>query len=160
MVASRRGSRGKRQTVESCLTLAIEAIVRGSILLPGSQTNGTLYWTNAAGEQAAWVGYEADMMDRARSWLRLRFGAPDPQTGQQPARTAHRDRPHLGGQRWWFVDDGHRVGWLYLPLGGDRFRCRRALKLVYASQYRASESRQERQSQGLVADTGGRTDDG
>jgi hypothetical protein len=151
MVASRGRSESKRQTVESCLTLAIELLARERVLLPKSQTSGTLYWTNAAGEQAAWVGYEADMTDPARSWLRLRFRVPDPQAGKQ--REVYQTvpltatRPHLGGQRWWFVDDGHRVGRLYLPVGSDRFRCRRALGLVYASQYRASDAGQERHSQ-------------
>jgi len=152
MVALHRRPQAKRQTVESFLTLAIEALVRGRILLLlGSQTNGTLYWTNAAGEQAAWVGYEADMMDPANSWLRLRFGAPDRQTGQQRevSQTVPltATRPHVGGQRWWFVDDGYRVGRLYLPIGGERFRCRRALGLVYSSQCRGSDSKYERRGQ-------------
>jgi hypothetical protein len=151
MVARCRRSEAKRQTVESCLTLTIEALIRGRILVPGSRISGTLYWTNAAGEQAAWVGYEADMLDHARSWLRLR---PDSRTGQQrevdQTISLVTTRPHLGGQRWWFVDDVHRVGRLYLPIGGERFRGRRSLGLVYASQYRASDSTHKRKGQDLA----------
>ena len=72
-----------------------------------------MYWTNAADEPAAWVGYEADMTDPARSRLRLRYATPEPGTGQprpvdqQVSLTATRLR--LGGLRWWFVDDGRQV---------------------------------------------------
>ena len=151
MFASTRRSRDKRQTVESCLTLAIERLVRERVLVPGSRTGGTLYWTNAAGEPAAWVGYEADMTDPASSRLRLRYAAPDPGTGQpRPVDqqvSLMTTRLSLGGLRWWFVDDGRRVGRLYLPLGGGRFRSRLAHGLVYASQYETSRDRPRRRGE-------------
>jgi hypothetical protein len=82
----------------------IEALVRGRILLLGSQTHGTLYWTNAAGEQAAWVGYVADMMDPARSWLRLRFAHPIPRlvSNERSTRPYRSPRPNC----IWVVKEG------------------------------------------------------
>jgi hypothetical protein len=33
-------------------------------------------------------------------------------------------RPRFGDERWWFIDDGRRVAWLYLAQGDDQFRSR------------------------------------
>jgi hypothetical protein len=43
-------------------------------------------------------------------------------------------RPHLGGERFWFVCEcGRRAGRLYLPAGQTVFRCRLCCDLTYQS---------------------------
>jgi hypothetical protein len=130
--------RARRQFVESCLTLDVGQLLRRGVLAPGSRTRGVISWLGPTGEVASSVSYEADMVDPNRSWLRLRFSTPLPngprrQVDQRVALST--TRPRFGGVRWWFVDGTERLGRLHLPAGGDRFRSRRAHRLVYASQY-------------------------
>jgi hypothetical protein len=51
--------------------------------------------------------------------------------------------PNYGGRRWWMhcPITGRRVRKLYKPLGGDRFACRQAWRLVYQSQHDAHRDR-------------------
>jgi hypothetical protein len=127
--------------VDAALTLDIGRLLREQVLVPGSRTSGTAYWTNeATGQPIAAVIYEANLTGDIAPSIRLSFAVPDTSTGQRreveqlvPLVTT---RPHFGGVRWWFVDGGERVRCLYLPSGVDRFRSRRAHGLVYASQYR------------------------
>jgi hypothetical protein len=42
--------------------------------------------------------------------------------------------PGFGRVKYWFVDEGRRVGKLYLPEGSDQFRSRHVHRLAYASQ--------------------------
>jgi hypothetical protein len=83
-----------------------------------------------AGETAASVSYEADLTSASEGCLRLRFSTADAENGgrrQVDQRVVlATTRPGFGGARWWFVDDGRRVGQLHLVPGGDRFRSRRA----------------------------------
>jgi|SRR5580704_1433066 hypothetical protein len=125
--------------VQQCLTLDIDQMVRRRILQPGSRTRGTMSWNDEHGRVLSSISYQADVTNPSDSWLRLIFSTPDVRTGQPrlvdqriPLTMTH---PYLGGERWWFVDGGCRVGRLHLPPGGDRFRCRRAYGLVYQSQY-------------------------
>jgi hypothetical protein len=55
-----------------------------------------------------------------------------------------RTYPRLGGSRLWFVDQRQRGGRLHLPPGSDRFRCRRAHRLVCRSQYETQIQRGQR----------------
>jgi len=139
MVAIGPNRRIKRLTVESCLTLDINRLIRERVVLPGSLTRGIMYWNNAVGERAVSITYEADLNHPASSWLNLGYVKWRSSTGQPheidqrlPLTTT---RPHLGGWRWWFLDGGCRVGRIYLLPDGDQFRARLALELVYSSQY-------------------------
>ncbi|WP_156906190.1 hypothetical protein [Novosphingobium acidiphilum] len=51
--------------------------------------------------------------------------------------------PRYGGKRWWIICPylHCRVGNLYLPIGGDRFACRKAWGLGYQSQRIAPSER-------------------
>ena len=99
-----------------------------------------MHWTSArTGERASSVGYEANMTGWSDGpWLRLLYATFSAKAGKQeidqlvPLTTTSL---HFGGVRWWFVENGKRVGRLHLPPGGDLFRSRRAYGLVYASQY-------------------------
>jgi hypothetical protein len=79
----------------------------------------------------------------------LTFGAtPAPHVelrhnDRQPGEKVQRYRVELratpqpfGGVRWWFIcpATGRRTTKLFLPFGGDRFACRQAYRLGYASQ--------------------------
>jgi hypothetical protein len=123
--------------MENALTLDVNELLRRGTLARGSCTRGVISWIGPSGETAGWVSYEADMASAAGRYLRLWFSTPDPQSGgrrqvdQRVALAA--TRPGFGGERWWFVDDGRRVGQLHLPHGGDQFRSRRAYKFIGAS---------------------------
>jgi hypothetical protein len=116
--------------MENALTLDIDDLLRRGVLARGSWTRGVISWLGPAGEVAASVSYEADMASAAGRYLRLRFSTLDPQGGgrrqadQRVALTV--TRPGFGGERYWFVDDGRRVGQLHLPHGSDQFRSNRA----------------------------------
>jgi hypothetical protein len=134
-------SRLRRSRVHAALTLDIGRLLREQVIVPGSRTSGTAYWTSeATGQSIASIRYEADLIGETTPFIRLSFAVPDTSTGQRreveqlvPLVTT---RPNFGGARWWFMDGGGRVRCLYLPSGGDRFRSRRDHGLVYASQYR------------------------
>ena len=106
-------------------------MLRRGVLARGSCTRGVISWLGPAGETvAASVSYEADLASAAGRYLRLRFSTLDPRgVGRRQADQRVElatTRPGFGGERWWFVDDGRRVGQLHLPPGGDQFRSRRA----------------------------------
>jgi hypothetical protein len=130
-------TRQPRPRVDSALTLDIGRLLREQVLIPGSRTSGTAYWTSqATGQSIASVGYEADLTSETTPFLRLSFVSGQRREVKQlvPLVTT---RPHFGGVRWWFVDGGERVRCLYLLASGDRFRSRRVHRLVYASQYKS-----------------------
>ena len=131
MTRARSGMRrSTRQLMENALTLDVNELLRRGTLARGSRTRGVISWIGPAGETAGWVSYEADMASAAGRYLRLRFSTLDPRGGGRRQVDQHisltATRPGFGGERWWFVDDGRRVGQLHLPHGGDQFRSRRA----------------------------------
>ena len=92
---------------------------------------GVISWLGPDGETvAASVSYEADLASAAGRYLRLRFSTLDPRGGGRRQADQRVElattRPGFGGERWWFVDDGRRVGQLHLPPAADQFRSRRA----------------------------------
>jgi hypothetical protein len=140
-------NRCRKQLVENCLSLDTELLLQRQIIVPGFRTSGTLYWTSA-GERIASVDYESEMIHPAASWLQLRFPTTDPDTGQsqyvdQFVPLTSTD-PGFGDVRYWFVDDGRRVGKLYLPEGRDQFRSRHVHGLAYASQRLTRKERNAR----------------
>jgi hypothetical protein len=122
--------RSARQLMENALTLDVNELLRGGTLARGSRTRGVISWIGPAGETAGWVSYEADMTRAGDGRMRLHFSTPDPRGGDRRQVDQHisltATRPGFGGERWWFVDDGRRVGQLHLPPGADQFRSRRA----------------------------------
>jgi hypothetical protein len=57
----------------------------------------------------------------------------------------YRTRPHLGGDRWWFVCPGEdrRARTLYLPPGAKLFGTRQAYHLAYTSQRRSEVAKND-----------------
>src|SRR6266540_3067105 len=119
MHASANPLRCRKQLVESCLSLDTKLLLQRRILVPGFRRSGTFYWMRPTGERVASLDYESEMIHPAISWLRLRFSTPDLRTGQsrqvdQFVPLTSTD-PGFGEVRYWFVDEGRRVGLLYLP---------------------------------------------
>ncbi len=140
--------RCRKQLVENCLSLDTQLLLQRRILVPGFRRSGTFYWMRPTGERVASLDYESEMIHPAISWLRLRFSTPDLRTGQsrqvdQFVPLTSTD-PGFGEVRYWFVDEGRRVGLLYLPSGGDQFRSRHAHRLAYASQRLTRTERRRR----------------
>jgi hypothetical protein len=136
-----------KRLIESCLTLDIDVLLQQGVLMPGFSTKGRMYWTGAGGESAFVVDYVAEFVHPALSWLEMRFHVPDPGTGElrRTEQTIPLTRTYagFGRVRYWFVDEGRRVGKLYLPEGSDQFRSRHVHRLAYASQ---SLTRRERRT--------------
>jgi hypothetical protein len=130
--------RSRKQLIESCLTLDIDVLLQQGVLMPGFPTKGRMYWTGAGGDPALLVDYVAEFVHPALSWLELRFYVPDPGTGElrriEQIIPLTRTYSGFGRVRYWFVDEGRRVGKLYLPEGRDQFRSRHVHRLAYASQ--------------------------
>lgn len=133
------GRQGGRFTVEDCLTLDVNKLLRDHCLVPGRRMGGVLRWSVVGtGREVASVGYEADLADAAAAWMRLRFGR-----GEGEARREHEctlrlttTRPRCGGLRWWFAcpASGRRCGKLHLPPGAGAFAARQVWGLAFGSQ--------------------------
>jgi hypothetical protein len=121
-----------RPVVENCIPLPIAFFCH---CIAG--TTGTLTWTNPA---SGAVLYRVDYrVAEGRIYLSRRSGL-DGFEGQTIGTTT--TRPHLGGQRLWFLCwCGRRAAMLYLGRAG--FRCRCCYGLVYRSS-RRHDPRQSR----------------
>lgn len=132
----------KKDTVEDCLLLKIDKLVRDRLLDAGLHNYGALTWTKTTtGEKVSSCGYEVNTLDLSASWLRLFYKLT--RTGEDVDYTIRlvTTCPHFGGFRWWFrcplVLNGQpcqrRVGKLYLPPGGQYYGCRVCYNLTYES---------------------------
>jgi hypothetical protein len=120
--------------------VSVAVLVRDRLVVHGSWTSGSLWWTRAGdAEPFATIGFEADAVDPAHAWLRLRYTAHGEPVDYRVRLTT--TRPTFGGLRWWFVcplvrrDGGppRRVAKLYLPPGQVYFGSREAYGLTYTS---------------------------
>ena len=97
----------KKTTVEDCLTISIDALVRARMLISGQRTAGTWQWRNpySKGHRSA-LNLVSDLSDDSAPHLFLIYSLAV--TGEEimyeVAITA--SRPHFGGSRWWFVCPG------------------------------------------------------
>jgi hypothetical protein len=132
----------KKTTVEECIGLDINKLVRDRLLYTGIHTVGSLTWTNTAtGEEVSSCGYEVNTLDLSFSWMRLVYTFT--RTGEKLDYTIKLETtsPYFEGHRWWFscplVVNGkpcdRRVGKLYLPPGGRYYGCRHCHDLTYTS---------------------------
>jgi hypothetical protein len=146
------GRYGGRPTVEASYCLNIETFVRS---IPGTRATGRLVLRNDFT-----IDFEWNVGDPLYSWIELRYSTED-----YPDRRRHdveqfvylcRTRPHLGGDRWWFVcpQENRRTRMLYLPLGARRFASRRAHRLGYASQRETIKGRAIRRVRKITAKLG------
>jgi hypothetical protein len=133
------GRQDGRPTVEAGFALDINELLRDRNILPGQWKWGTLRWTVVGtGREVSSLGYEANLVDPAAAWMRLRYTMGDGEARQtfdyRVGLTT--TRPPRGGLRWWFScpSSGRRCAKLHRPPGGDLFAARQAWRLGYASQ--------------------------
>lgn len=111
----------KKRTVEECLTLDVNKLVKGELL---DKSFAEVRWYRE-GKQIYAVGYT---LEERESVLTVY----DPVAQDVPLVTT---RLHSGGKRYWFLCPScrRRVGRLYLPHGKNYFLCRRCYNLTYRS---------------------------
>lgn len=133
----------KKTTVEDCLTLDINKLVRDGLIQSGIVLHGgTLTWTNTAtGEKISTAGFWVSTHMDSDRYFRLVYSiksSGDDVDYRIPLETT---RPHYGGLRWWFLCPlsrdgkycGRRVSKLHLPPGGKYYGCRHCYDLTYQS---------------------------
>jgi hypothetical protein len=136
-LGSGRHSFSKKTTVEECLTLDMNELMKHDLL---NRSWGEVRWYRG-GEETAYVNYwlkDIGINEGESVYvLRLRFslirrGEQIPMTQDIHLLTT---QLHSGGKRYWFScpDCKQRVGKLHLPHGADRFLCRSCYDLTYAS---------------------------
>jgi hypothetical protein len=143
------GRRDGGPVVEDGWKLDLAHCFRQGMFFPGRHVSGSMNWTSTrTGEVQATVGYEANLIDSASSWVRLYYTTTKRSTGAKIASDyrvrLETTRPHYGGMRWWFICplSGRRARVLYLPpSGGTTFAGRPALGLAYRSQRATADDR-------------------
>ena len=134
----------KKTTVEECLTLDINRLVRDHVVR--RWTCGSRTWTNTfTGERIASVGYLVEPVELGYDDLVLRLNytrtVRDEKHEVDLPIYLTWTRPHFGGVRWWFTCPlivrgdacNRRVGKLHLPPGARYFGCRHCHNLTYQS---------------------------
>jgi hypothetical protein len=136
------GRPGRKRVVEDCLVLDAIRLKRDGLLRAGLCRSFALTWTHGlTGAVLGTAGYAVDTTGPGEPWARLSHtfapsGEPvDDWIGLCTT------RPHLGGERWWFLCPGPpgggpcgwRVGKLYLPPDERHFGCRHCHALTYES---------------------------
>ena len=136
------GCGSPKTTVEDCLSLSADALVRFGLLKPDQFLRGSLTWTLASnGEKTSSIGSETDARWGQNPTVRLYYTVT--RTGESVDYTVRLATTPLpwGGVRWWFLCPlskdgcgcGRRVGKLYLPRSGRYFGCRHCYDLIHRS---------------------------
>ena len=136
----------EKMTVEECLALSANRLMRCKVLRYDLHHFGTLTWTRVAtGEKISTIGYEVDTRDHAVAWIRLHYTVT--RSGEAVDYRVGLTTTALpwGGVRWWFAcpltvngrSCWRRCGKLYLPPGGRYFGCRLCYNLTYTSSQEA-----------------------
>ena len=125
-------------TVEDCLTLDINRLVKDGLIDPDSRA-GSLSWTRIqTGRQVASVGCRLDSFGPDDATFRLSYtvGRGGNKRPIEEAIRLQTTRPYFGGTRWWFTcpNCDRRAAKLHSPPGGDLFLCRTCYGLTYQSQ--------------------------
>ena len=132
----------KRTTVEDCLTLEINRLVREGLVRPW--ISGSRVWTNTfTGKRTASVGYQVEPVEGDDLILRLLYTPTirGEKREVDPPIYLTTTRLHFGGVRWWLtcalivrgVECSRRVTKLHLPPGAKYFGCRHCHDLTYQS---------------------------
>src|SRR5215831_9832210 len=138
----------RKRTVEACVALKIQTIVRAG-LLQGFGGASTITWRDPAGAPIFSCDVRVERL--SFSWVLLRLVYTVPATGEAVDLTVPlvTTCPPRSGSRWWFTcplgtwvagpSGGawrgceRRVGRLYLPPRKRAFGCRRCHNLTYRS---------------------------
>lgn len=150
------GWNARRITVESCLVLDVDHLVREGACRPGTTTKGTITWSNSdTGATRAEIGYTANMEGARHGYLRLRYRSAGVDHDEMIDFVAEPCR--FGGLRWAVECPIRRslVRKLYRPPGGRRFASRLAYGLTYTSRRGSAQERPMRQAQALRMRLGG-----
>ena len=134
--------RGKKTTVEDCLSLDALRWTRKGILQAGTRQTGRWIWQYRGGRECC-IGYEVEAGVAGLGYVRLSY-TTDRGGGKESSTYVIRltaTRPRFGGLRWWFVCPlvvhgwpcELRVGKLCLPPGCRYFGCRTCYALTYTS---------------------------
>jgi hypothetical protein len=135
--SGRWGAYSKNHTVEDCLTLNVDKLVR--LFRAGCQSSGNLIWTvKSTGEEVSTCGYEFNTIERR---LRLIYTISGTREQLNYRINLTTTKPRYGSVRWWMVcplvKDGRecsrRVRRLYLPPAGKFFGCRQCYNLTYTT---------------------------
>ena len=128
-----------RETVESCLCLDINKLVREGAVARTHPVRGSWHWTNTAtGEVESSVSYLFEPQAFYGPVLRVNYKVT---RGYERHKVdlliqLQHTRPNFGGVRWWFTCPycSRRVGKLYQPSRAIYFSCRKCHDLRYQSQ--------------------------
>ena len=142
--------RGSRRTASYCSTLEdlhridLAYLRRQGCLQPNRV--GSLRWSRG-GSQVASIGYRVEPDVLVLDYRTCRPGEEAWQEVTQRVAFAHTAQ-HLGGSRLWLVCPScrQRCGVLF---GGQRFACRRCVKLPYPSQLEQPGDRKLRRAQAI-----------
>lgn len=131
-----------KRTVEDCLILGMDRLVRFGQLRTGAHLFDLLQWKNShTGEVTSSIGFESNAEQDGTGWVRLFYTNTRTEEKQDYRITLTTTRQNLGGFRWWFICPliaqgracRRRVGKLYLPPGCAYFGCRHCYDLTYTS---------------------------
>jgi hypothetical protein len=139
--SGRWGCHAKRNTVEDCLVLNLNTLIKDGLMLRGKHVQGTLTWKNSVtGEPFSSLSYVGDMLYNLGS-MQLTYALTE--TGKNIDYSIPLLTTPLpwGGARWWFrcplsLDGIHcrkRASKLYLPPNGQYYGCRACYDLTYTS---------------------------
>lgn len=131
-----------KTTVEECLTLDINRLVKDGLLYADIDTSGTLTWRNTrTGKEVAQCAFGVNTIDPSSSWIRVSYSLEERGAIISYKIGLQTTRPNFGGVRWWFtcplskngVPCKRRVAHLHIPPGDEYFGCRHCYDLTYTS---------------------------
>ena len=132
------GRRGRPYTIDDCLVIDLQLMMRRGWVRHGQIGSGSLAWKQH-GYPVASIQYRYDLTDPHQAELRLSFewalSSEDPHRVEQRIALMP-TRPNYGGLRWWMLCPltGQRAAKLYKPPGLKRFAGRGVWRLGYRSQ--------------------------
>lgn len=94
----------KTYTVEDCLPLNVDKLVRDRLLRGGCHAYGNLVWSvKSSGKQISTCGFEFNTVNTPAAWLRLMYTVSGTKEQIDYRLTLTTTKPVRGGFRWWFA---------------------------------------------------------
>lgn len=140
--SGRWGFHNSKDTVEECLIIDMNRIVRFVELGDNLHNSGTLQWSNTlTGDITNRIAYEVNTLNSESPWLRLFYTRTQNAEEIDYRLQLTTIRQNFGGVRWWFICPLvinnrvclKRVGKVYLPPQRRYFGCRHCYDLTYTS---------------------------
>jgi hypothetical protein len=122
----------KKDTVEDCRSIGIPFLTKQGFFC--GHKYGRITWSRGEREVAS-IGVTVSIMDD-EGYVKFNYSTTHRSTEEK---TSHdykvslaKTPCHFGGERHWFVCQcRRRIGTLYMPPGGGRFRCRHCCGISY-----------------------------